>query len=778
MQLLLLIVRACIIKSEDRPGGVLPQIHLVFTAMELEKEAHMNILRRIVLMALAITVLALIFIPLQSCSIGGDGLFNMNTLVAYPDYPEQIAVNHDYEVTVIQEASGKKIDLKVYNTLRQAFINKARAPYGDDYRRFCEFAYSGSHVKVEIKVFSDFSSYTVMPSSYELMTDVYGNVISVWLDEPKTFMIKLDNDLNSILTVFAEAPEKKADIPDRDDPGIIYIEGWRETEDKTLTVTSGQTLYLAPGSVLNARVLVSGDNIKILGRGMIRDPYDVRTFNDHGVNYNLNVTNSKNVIIKDIKIVDCRFYHLYLGDSADSDVSGVKLMSNQISTDGFKIFNCSNVSVRNCYAHVGDDVFPITGDNSNILIDGCIVGTSCGIMTMRGNMTNVKYSNIDVFRADEAIFKNLYSPGDNQTSGIILENFNAVDCDFVPFLLRSKGQGKGTKHFIFNNVSIIKASGTDNKLASSFSGNMISLEDGADYIIDINNMWIDNKPVNSASDIKVNDKSSNKAVINIKNNDPTGLGVIRNTLELEVPAAVNKINVGGYKLPLQKQPYEQDGSLMVPVDEIMKVMGIQRGNNPAETADVSGMVPFESLAGYGLEATYDGAAKNIYIKNIHSGGNLLDNGGFEDGIFNWTTANFAMLELTDDSASGSKALHVYKLGSDTGKGAGRQITDIIQRCGSGTYRIDFSAKSGFTGYGSKIKMRFIYIYQNGSKLIGTEKEVSFSLIQGWRPYSAEISVPPNTLPAAVSLLFVNQDERNIMDYYLDDVSIVKIAEHE
>lgn len=51
-------------------------------------------------------------------------------------------------------------------------------------------------------------------------------MVSVWLDRPVYFGIQLNDSDKTILSVFADAPEKADEIPQKGAPGVLYVEGW------------------------------------------------------------------------------------------------------------------------------------------------------------------------------------------------------------------------------------------------------------------------------------------------------------------------------------------------------------------------------------------------------------------------------------------------------------------------------------------------------------------------------------------------------------------------
>ncbi len=456
-------------------------------------------------------------------------------LIRYPEYPARIGRNNDYSVRVT--VGNESAALPVYNELRQCFCNNVRSPWGDEYRRFCEFAFEGT-AKIEITVRQSFSSCTVIPAAAGLPFDIDVKedcaVVTVMIDRPQNFMLRLDNDVNSLLTVFAEAPE--TDVPSKDDPNVVWIEGWYENGENTLRLTAGQTLYIAPGSVCNARVLASGDDLTICGRGMVRDPYDVRSFNVHRVNYNVNITDSTNVTVRGIRIVDCRFYHLYCLNCRNVLIENVKLLSNQLSTDGYKLDDSDGVTLRDCYAHVGDDVFTLK--SNNVTYENILCGSSCGIFSFTGKKENVKFRNISVFKADEAIFKHFYTSLENTPyGGVDIEGLYAVDCVFIPTLFSSRKQGKLPKDVVLHDVTMISPAGFQHKAAklSSRTHAAIVIDDGSELSFDIADLYIDGKLCRTKEDIGVVDHSDDGAVFRITADPSKKLPLFSNTKTLPAP---------------------------------------------------------------------------------------------------------------------------------------------------------------------------------------------------------------------------------------------------
>ena len=151
-------------------------------------------------------------------AVGSDILVdaqNLSTLVTYPAYPAYISRDTLYTVSVSQGLSNKP--LTVYNETADyshfLYDSSSSRALGamDSNRRFCEFAFDGAAVRVNIRVNKNFSTYTVSPTSKGFESSYANGVITVTLEKPEQFVVILDNDYNTALAVFADAPE--TDVP-------------------------------------------------------------------------------------------------------------------------------------------------------------------------------------------------------------------------------------------------------------------------------------------------------------------------------------------------------------------------------------------------------------------------------------------------------------------------------------------------------------------------------------------------------------------------------------
>lgn len=390
----------------------------------------------------------------------------------YPAYPAQIARNTDFRVSVSQGGDTAQ-RVEVYNPVRST---TGTALAGDNWRRFCEFQASdlslpGREVVVRIKVRADWSpgfSYRVVQagsgglSHSEAVDPSDGlHTITVRLAALRKFVVRINNDDNKTLAVFPDAPE--TDPPKPGDPGVVYIgapvtpefysPSGRETDPaNVVTLRSGQTLYVKPGAVLNARVTVGAggtvNNVTIKGRGMVRDG----VWSKRSPDYMIRLRGGANgVVVRDLKLVDSTSYAMYvLNGNGNVDARNLKILSNQINSDGFGITHDSyNVSLRDSFIHNADNVFLVGSTISgahDITFEDNLVGSTASTIFLQGNVgANVRFSRNTVFR-------NSANPGDDRI-GLISAHFGSIDAawrDIVVENLDATGSLKVNRLFYTN----------------------------------------------------------------------------------------------------------------------------------------------------------------------------------------------------------------------------------------------------------------------------------------------------------------------------------------
>src|SRR5262249_37752721 len=152
------------------------------------------------------------------------------------------------------------------------------------------FDFSGS-VKVSIKSSLPLDHLVVLPQKYGIKPVIQGDTATFTTDRP--FDISFEpTGQDSPLLLFSNGIEQAAPTPS--DPGVVYV-GPGVHDAGLIKLTEGQTLYVAGGAVVKGGVDASGDNIRIMGRGVIDGSDWVHNAGPN--DFMINATDCKNLVI-------------------------------------------------------------------------------------------------------------------------------------------------------------------------------------------------------------------------------------------------------------------------------------------------------------------------------------------------------------------------------------------------------------------------------------------------------------------------------------------------
>ena len=370
-------------------------------------------------------------------------------------------------------------------------------------------------------------SVSIRPLSLNITPSISGDTVRFVLHEPAPVTVEYNSQVKGALHLFASPLE--TDVPDKKDPNVLYF-GPGVHEAGLITPKSGQTIYLAGGAVLRGYIQAGGvSDVRIMGRGII-DGSKYDRWEDTIVP--INFTESKNITIEGITILDPAAWTVNLYKCDTVTVDGINIVGARSNSDGITTQSCQNVTARNCFVRGWDDNMVVKGYDGNvknILFENCVLWTdlaqSCevGYETRADVMEDIVFRNITVLHnfhkpvmsvhnSDNALIQNV------RFENIVVEDAQMGNGDGARFIIEltttksqwSKAPKRGnTRGVVFDNIKVLAGKESSIRI---FAFNK-------DYTIDdvlFKNMEILGKRITSLDDVTLNKNKNIGANIRVE----------------------------------------------------------------------------------------------------------------------------------------------------------------------------------------------------------------------------------------------------------------------
>ncbi len=237
------------------------------------------------------------------------------------------------------------------------------------------------------------------------------NAVFFTLDKPQNLSIEFNGDRLHNLHLFANPMEEE--VYSEEAEGVMFfgpgIHRPKDLPNNQIRIPSNTTVYLAPGAVLKAKLLVdNAENVRIIGRGIL----------DHPVR-GIEITDAKNVLIDGITVVNPEHYTVFGGGSSEIVIRNLKTFSCKSWSDGIDMMCCRKVLVDNAFLRTGDDCIALYnhrwnwwGGSSDITVRNSVlwadvahpinIGGHGDPDSLTGEVIeNLTFHNIDILEHDE-----------------------------------------------------------------------------------------------------------------------------------------------------------------------------------------------------------------------------------------------------------------------------------------------------------------------------------------------------------------------------------------
>ena len=175
----------------------------------------------------------------------------------------------------------------------------------------------------------DFSRVEVRPRQRGISATRTGDVVTFRLDKPEYLSVEFDGDRLHNLHLFANPVETET-YTEGSKTVMYFGPGVHKPEDlpnNQIRIPSNTTVYLAPGAVVRAKLLVDhAENVKILGRGILDHPIRGIKFTAPCLNGGIDMMCCSHVDIENVFMRnsdDCiaLYNHRWLWYGGSSDIS-------------------------------------------------------------------------------------------------------------------------------------------------------------------------------------------------------------------------------------------------------------------------------------------------------------------------------------------------------------------------------------------------------------------------------------------------------------------------
>lgn len=325
------------------------------------------------------------------------GFFSNAQLVTYPPSPN---INPDnpyiyespyFDVTLVQK--DKKVADFVYCMTPMHTTNNSKST------SWVNFSFEGE-VKVIVQNKNrKIDHLKVLPRSANIkITKENDSVASFVIKKPGHYSVEFEGGIfvEHPLLIFANPLEEN--IPDKNDPNVLYFEkGYHDIGD-TNVIANGKTVYLEGGAYVMGQFQAEDvADIQIRGRGIISgEQYAART-----KNHMITMRNAKHIKMEGITMIHAPRYFVSLNGS-NHHLHNLKMMGWWFSTDG--ISAGENTLIENCFFKVNDDAIKLY--RSNTVVKNCVIwqleNGAPFMISWNGSKDfgNIQVSNIDVIRVE------------------------------------------------------------------------------------------------------------------------------------------------------------------------------------------------------------------------------------------------------------------------------------------------------------------------------------------------------------------------------------------
>ncbi|KAL2865073.1 putative endo-polygalacturonase [Aspergillus lucknowensis] len=323
-----------------------------------------------------------------------------------PSVPSPIAQSNHYTVNVRADGDTQWQPVELYWTrVMVANVTTGAAIYHNSSVGTFDFdGVVNLSIEPSRDVFPTVDSVRIRPLSYDIPWKLDGRAILLTLAEPTNLVVEVNGDVFQVLHLFLNRMDTGAPQQEENKAITSFGPGYHKLTE-TYKISSGETVYLAPGAVIQGSFLfLHADNARLVGHGVI-----------YGSTLNaVNVSFSNNIVVDGPTVLSPLHASVGVGSSRNVLVRNLRVISSGQWGDGIDTWCSHNIIYERLFMRTADDSLAFylassgySGDSQNITVrDSTVwadVAHPLNVGGFGGNetMSDVTFDNIDILDQHE-----------------------------------------------------------------------------------------------------------------------------------------------------------------------------------------------------------------------------------------------------------------------------------------------------------------------------------------------------------------------------------------
>jgi Endopolygalacturonase len=290
--------------------------------------------------------------------------------------PDGEALNSNYKLT----ADGKLVPVYIAKIGMERRANRERAMDDQpnshlfyDVAGFAYFDMKQGPVKIAVSIDKEIKTAKILPTSFRIIPVINGKSLSFEIDKPQHLTVEINGEHIRSLHIFVNPEE--TDVPDPNDPDVIYFGPGIHEISESLVVGDNKTVYIAGGAIVRCfnvpppedpndvearragrrqSIILSGKNVKVCGRGIV----DQENVNRMQSRQCFSVT-GEDIQMEGIIIRNSSVWTVSLRGADRVHIDNIKLLGHRANSDGIDICDSWDVLVENCFIRTLDDLIVV-----------------------------------------------------------------------------------------------------------------------------------------------------------------------------------------------------------------------------------------------------------------------------------------------------------------------------------------------------------------------------------------------------------------------------------